>query len=202
LTDSATFRPDHAQGLNDPRRLETQVSEAELARLLALRGDEDLLDLGSGTGFYTDRMAGLTTGTVYAVELQAEMSKHYLRRGLPTNVRLLQGDFTALAGLSLGPASVDVACSILTWHEARGGMDLPGLTHILRPRGRLVVIDWRKTPDSWASGPPERLRFSKEEVAAALLPHFTQVDSEDLGRFLFAVTARRGETPSALSPRR
>jgi len=196
--------------------LETQVSEADLARLLALSGNEDVLDLGSGTGFYTDLIAALTTGTVYAVELQPEMIDHYRERGVPTNVSLLQGDITALplttagAGLSpapasgptpdasaasgpvaLAPASVDVACTIATWHEIDGRLDVPGVAKLLRPHGRLIVIDWRNDPESWESGPPKDIRFSKEQVAGALTSHFPRTHAEDLGRFMFAVTARR-----------
>ena len=54
----------------EPARLVTQLSEADLARLLALRGDEDVIELGSGAGFYTDRIAALTTGTVYGLDIQ------------------------------------------------------------------------------------------------------------------------------------
>jgi ubiquinone/menaquinone biosynthesis C-methylase UbiE len=178
-----------AHRLNDERRLVDQVSEHDLARLLALRGDEDVADLGSGTGFYTDRIAALTTGTVYAVDLQPEMNDAYRERGVPGNVRLVLGDIT---GLSLEPESVDVACTIATWHETGGKVDLPGLVRILRPRGRLVVIDWRQDPESWESGPPADLRFSKEEVAQSLAPFFAAIEAENLGRFMFAVIGARG----------
>jgi SAM-dependent methyltransferase len=191
----AAFRPDRAHRLDDVRRLQTQVSEADLARLLALRGDEDLMDLGSGTGFYTDRMAALTTGTVYAAELQPEMRAHHLARGLPVNVRLLPGDMTDLSALDIGPASVDVACTIATWHEIEGRLDLAGVARILRPGGRLIVIDWRKDPGSWDSGPPADIRFTREEVVAALSPYFPKAEAEDLGRFMFAVVAGRPDPP-------
>ncbi len=218
------IRPDQGHRLDDPRRLETQVSEPDLARLLALRGDEDVLDLGSGTGFYTSRIAALTTGTVYAAELQPEMNNHYRRRGVPANVRLVLADMTALPvepagadpgaspgagpgadpataageadGAALLPASVDVVCTIATWHEVDGKVDLPGLARVLRPGGRLLVIDWRKDPESWQNGPPEQVRFSKEEVAATLKSHFTVTSTENLGRFMFAVTARRVNPPA------
>lgn len=195
MSDHAAFNPDRAHRLNDSRRLETQVSETDLARLLALHGDEDLLDLGSGTGFYTDRMAALTTGTVYALELQTQMNQHYRERGVPADVRLVLGDITRLADLSLEPASVDVACSIATWHETGGKVDLPGLIEVLRPHGRLIVIDWRKDPESWESGPPEDLRFTKEEAASSLAPYFPSIETENLGRFMFAVVARRESQP-------
>jgi predicted methyltransferase len=68
MADDALFNPDKARRLNDAGRLETQVGKETLVRLLGLDGDEDVADLGSGTGFYTDIVAGLTSGFVYAVE--------------------------------------------------------------------------------------------------------------------------------------
>lgn len=193
------FDPSRFQRLNDPQRLLTEVSEHDLARLLELDGGEEVLDLGSGTGFYTDRIASLTTGTVYAVELQPAMNEHYGERGIPQNVRLIAGDITALpfsaapGEIGLEPASVDVACSIATWHETGDKLDLTGLVKILRPRGKLVVIDWRRDPESWECGPPGDIRFTKEEVVAMLAPCFSLARAENLGRFMFSVVARRGE---------
>ncbi len=192
--DHVHFQPQWGRRLNNPRRLETQLSDQDLARLLALRGDEDLIDLGSGTGFYTDRMAALTTGIVYAVELQPEMSDLYRERGVPTNVRLIPGDVTCL---SLAPASADVACCIATYHETEGRLDLQGLARILRPRGRLIVIDWRKDPESWESGPPEGIRYGKEEVARSFSPYFKATLAQNLGRFMFVVAADREDTQPA-----
>lgn len=174
--------------------MHTQLSEEALARLLALRGDEDVADLGSGTGFYTDRIAGLTTGTVYAVELQPEMHDFYRERGLPPNVQLVLGDIN---DLPLPAASVDVACSIVSFHETGGSVGLPKLLHILRSRGRLVVIDWRRDPESWESGPPADLRFTKEEVVQKLAPFFDNVHAEEIGRFMFAAV---GELGSPVAP--
>jgi SAM-dependent methyltransferase len=178
---------DRAARLMDPRRLETQLSEPDLTRLLALRGDEDVVELGSGAGFYTDRIAALTTGTVYALDFQPEMHAFYRSRGIPANVRLIDGDVTHL---DLPAASLDVACSISTWHET-DGVDLSGLHRALRPGGRLVVVDWRKDPDSPEPGPPLEIRLSKEQVAAYLAPLFRVVEAEDLGVSMFAVVALR-----------
>lgn len=185
------FHPERLRRLNDVRRLETQVGETDLSRLLALRGDEDVIDLGSGTGFYTDRIAALTTGTVYAVELQPEMNRHYRERGLPPNVRLVPGDITAISTGALEPACADAACTIATWHEIQGRLDLAALSEILRPHARLVVVDWRTDPESWGNGPPESIRIAKEHVAEALATYFPRTAAEDLGRFMFAVSGWR-----------
>jgi SAM-dependent methyltransferase len=187
-----------AQRLDDPRRLETQLSEQDLARLLALGGHEDIIDLGSGTGFYTDRVAAFTGGTVYAVELVPELQDHHRARGAPANVRFIAGDMTHL---DLPPASADVAVSIATWHETGGVVDLAGLASALRPGGRLVIVDWRKEPEPLEGGPPAHIRFSKEEVVSALAPLFTATHAEDLGGNMFAVVARRIDGLSTPPPR-
>jgi SAM-dependent methyltransferase len=181
---------DRAARLMDPMRLETQLSENDLARLLALHGDEDVADLGSGAGFYTDRMAALTTGTVYALDIQPEMHEFYRSRGIPGNVRLVIGDVNRLG---FPPASLDVACSVATWHETDGAIDFAGLARALRPGGRLVIVDWRKEPQVEEGGPPLDIRFSKEEVAASLPPYFRLVSAEDLGPSMFAVVAVRAD---------
>lgn len=193
MATSPPRHPDRARRLTDPRRLETQLSEHALARLLALAGHEDLVDLGSGPGFYTDRMAALTSGTVYALELVPELQDHHRARGVPANVRLVLGDMTRL---DLAPESVDVAVSIATWHETGGIIDLAGVVSALRPGGRLLVVDWRRDAESWNDGPPADQRFSKEEVAAAMAPGFAVTHSENLGPNMFAVVAERRERPS------
>ncbi len=194
MHEKAHFHPEWGARLNNPRRLETQLSDQDLVRLLALHGHEDLIDLGSGTGFYTDRMAALTTGTVYAVELQPELTSLYRQRGVPANVRLVQGDITRLA---LTAASADVAVCVATYHETEGQLDLRGLQQALRPGGRLVIVDWRDDPESWEGGPPAEVRFSSKRVVRSLGPYFAPLLVEDLGRFMFAIVAQREEPAAA-----
>ena len=79
LFNHAHFPADRARRLNDPERLKRHLSEADLLRLLALTGNEDVADLGSGTGFYTDIVARHTTGTVYAVDLAPQMHDAHVR---------------------------------------------------------------------------------------------------------------------------
>ena len=201
-SDHVHASPQRIKKLSDASRLLTQVGEADLARLLALRGDEDILDLGSGTGFYTDHIAALTTGAVYALELLPQMNAHYRERGLPANVRLLQGDMTALpiedtTGSDprqethdlLRPTSVDVACTIATWHEIEGRLDVVGVASVLRPKGRLLVVDWRTDPDGWDNGPPRDERFSSKQVVSTIASHFTTTSVEHLGRYMYAIKA-------------
>ena len=192
MPDNQRISPARAQRLLDPSRLDTQLGEDDLVRLLALRGDEDVIELGSGPGFYTDRIAALTTGTVYALDIEPAMLESYRSRGVPENVQLVLGDVTHL---ELPAASLDVAIYISTWHESGGVVDLPVLARALRPGGRLMIADWRKDAESLDHGPPTNIRFDKEEVAASLAPRFLALCAENVGRFMFAVVAVRVDPP-------
>lgn len=188
------FNPDRAQRLNDPSRLRTQIGEKDLLRLLDLHGDENVADLGSGTGFYTDIVAAHTTGLVYAVEVSPAMHEAYTHRGLPLNVRQIEAD---LQDLALPPGSIDVAYSISVLHEADGDLGMAGLLPALRPPGRVVIVDWRREPASWESGPPAAIRVSDEAVQRLFEPHFESVTLEHLGDFMFALVARGRRTQAA-----
>ena len=181
------FSPKRAAVLDDENRLKL-LKEDDLRRLLALGGAEDVADLGSGTGFYTNRVAAWTSGHVYAVELQAEMQEIHRRNGVPANVE------TVLAHadeLPLAAASIDRALSINTFHEAHGEKGLRRLAEALRPGGLLVIVDWRRSPDAAEHGPPLEHRLSTDEVRQALDPWFEVVSEEVVSTPFFAVVARR-----------
>lgn len=184
------FRPERAGVLEDRGRLDMQIGEDTLADLLALTGTEDVADLGSGTGFYTDRVARLTRGTVYAVELQPEMAAIHQAKGLPENVRQILADVNELP---LPPGSIDVAYSVIAFHETHGFSGRRKLYDALRPGGRLVIVDWRRDPADDAEGPRFELRYTKEEVAALLQPLFETKRAENVGRYLFGLVAERRE---------
>jgi SAM-dependent methyltransferase len=181
------FRVERAWVLDQAKRLDTQISKGKLAEVLALRGDEDVIDLGSGTGFYADIVAGMTRGVVYAIDIQPELHEIHRAKGLPPNMRLVLGDFTALP---CEPDSVDLAYSVISYHETAGFGDLRPLARMLRPGGRLVVIDWRKDEQAAAQGPPLEFRFTREQVAADLTACFDVTGSEDVGDYLFVVVAK------------
>ncbi|HZK48903.1 MAG TPA: phosphatase PAP2 family protein, partial [Thermoleophilia bacterium] len=181
------FSPKRAGVLDDERRL-LHLSEDDLRRLLALRGDEDVADLGSGTGFYANRVAGWTSGSVYAVELQAEMQDLHRRKGAPANVELVLADADQLP---LPVGSIDRALSVNTFHEAHGAEGLRRLAAALRPGGLFVIVDWRRAGDALEQGPPLEHRLSTDEVRSLLEPWFEVVSEDVVSTPFFAVVARK-----------
>lgn len=179
------FSPHKAGVLEDEARL-AMLSEHTLRRLLDLTGTEDIADLGSGTGFYTNRVAAWTTGTVYGVELQPEMQRLHQAKAIPANVRLVLSD---IEDLPLPPASLDRALSINTFHETHGRSGLERLARVLRPQGRFVIVDWRRTEEAADRGPSLKFRLASGEVEAVLAPLFWLTATEVVSPWLAAYTA-------------
>ena len=108
--------------------------------LLALLGrDLVVADLACGTGVMVERLAPFA-GRVLGIDNSAAMLKAARRRlGETPNVELRQGD---LEQLPLDDAGCDAALLVLALtYVAEPGLALREAARVLRPGGRLVVVD-------------------------------------------------------------
>jgi ubiquinone/menaquinone biosynthesis C-methylase UbiE len=139
--------------------------------LLGLQPGMVIADIGAGTGFFALPFARAVApeGKVWAVDLQPEMLallEEKLRvEAAPPNIGLLQGSATA-TGLT------DHCCDLVflanIWHELDDPADvLTEMRRILRPSGRIAILDWRAELTS-PPGPPQHHRVSATAVEAAL----------------------------------
>lgn len=130
---------DRTERLSDPAQFR-YLSAEELRTLLDPAPDWTVADLGSGTGLFTDALAPVAA-TVHAVDAYEEMHDHYAARGMPHNVDPVTAD---VADVPLPDDALDGAVSIRTFHH--GVADALGeVARLLRPGGRLVVLDWSAT---------------------------------------------------------
>ncbi|MFB6184249.1 MAG: class I SAM-dependent methyltransferase [Haloarculaceae archaeon] len=148
-----TFDAERAANLNDPARYE-YLSVDELLALLTPAPDDRVLDLGSGTGFYTDDVAA-HVGSVVGVDVQATMHRRYRARGVPSNVDLVTAEASALP---FADGVFDAVFSTMTYHEFADEVALAELRRVLGPDGRLAIGDWTAAGKG-ARGPPLIERF-------------------------------------------
>jgi ubiquinone/menaquinone biosynthesis C-methylase UbiE len=157
-----TFDSDQKERLEDPTRYQ-YLSVDELLELLVPTDDATILDLGSGTGFYTDAIAPYA-GQVVGADLQPAMLREHRANGVPENVALVAA---AADALPVPANTFDGVLSTMTYHEFVSDAALAELARVLVPGGRLAIADWTATGEG-AAGPPRSERFTVEDAVRDL----------------------------------
>ncbi|MFB6083232.1 MAG: class I SAM-dependent methyltransferase [Halorientalis sp.] len=158
-----TFDAGKAAKLEDAAARYRAVSREELLWALDLAGTETVVDLGSGTGFYTDDVAP-HADRVYAVDIQQAMHDRYREKGVPENVALVT---SGIEDLPFADGELDAAVSTMTYHEFATDEALAELARVLASGARLAVADW-SADGTGEDGPPLSERFREAEAATAL----------------------------------
>jgi ubiquinone/menaquinone biosynthesis C-methylase UbiE len=127
---------------------------------LDLKPTDTVADIGAGSGYFARRFA-LHAGKVYAVDIDEKLLA-MVRRKAPAN---LEAILAAPDDPRLPPQSADVIffCDVLHHLENRPAYYVK-LAKVLKPGGRVVVIDFYKKP--LPIGPPESMKLSEPEVIA------------------------------------
>lgn len=129
-------------------------------------------DFGAGAGFYTIPLARLVgeIGKVYAIDIQKTSldlikSKAQLERLL--NVETVWADLELSEGSRLPVGSVDVVIVSNILFQVEKKLEvLQEAYRVLKPRGRIAVVEWDETP--FPGGPPVEYRVSKRLVQSLL----------------------------------
>lgn len=150
---------------DDPRRDAWQKPH-EVIQALGLKPDSVVADIGSGTGYFSTRLAHMVPkGRVYGVDTEPDMVKHLAGRALREGL----GNLTAVKG-SPGnaqlPEKADLALLVDVYHHI-GDREkyFRQLRDSLKPGGRIAIIDFRMdAPD----GPPQSARITPGQVRAEM----------------------------------
>lgn len=187
------FNPANAARLHDPMRLE-KVPPALLWHLAAVPDARVIVDIGAGTGLFAAEFARLApSAEVRAVDGSAEMLE-WLREHLPPDLaRRVRPVLAEVTRVPLPSAEADLVVMIALYHELGDAPAALAEAHrLLRPTGRLLVVDWKKQPTP--TGPPMEHRVTAEAIAAAVSEAgFADVETDEVTLEEFSiVTATRG----------
>jgi ubiquinone/menaquinone biosynthesis C-methylase UbiE len=154
-----------AQVFDDPARDAWQKPH-EVIRALALATDAVVADIGSGTGYFSVRLAhAVPKGRVYGVDTEPDMVKYLAERARREGLR----NVVSVAGKAADPAlpeKVDLVLMVDVYHHIGDREAYFGrLRGSLKPGGRVAVIDFSETSKD---GPPKRERISPTRVRAEM----------------------------------
>lgn len=160
------FDPKKVNKLDNPERRKLLPPEEILAPL-GIGGRDDVADIGAGPGFFAIPAARMTQGTVYGVDVEPQMLEYLREKAAEAgaaNVKPVQSDAESI---DLPDASVDKAICAFVLHEVADlQKGLAEIKRILRPDGRLLVLEWEKKETE--SGPPVEERLDAAELQPAI----------------------------------
>jgi ubiquinone/menaquinone biosynthesis C-methylase UbiE len=125
---------------------EQEEAPSRALRILGIRPEQVVADIGAGSGYYAVRMAALVgpKGRVYANDLQPGMLdiiRRRLERERIGNVEVVLGTTT---DPRLPRASLDLALMVDVYHEfSEPQAMLRQIREALKPGGRLVLLEYR-----------------------------------------------------------
>ncbi|MDO8595929.1 MAG: class I SAM-dependent methyltransferase, partial [Sulfuricaulis sp.] len=154
-----------AQVFDDPARDEWQKPH-QVIQALNLSPSSVVADIGSGTGYFSIRLAHFVPkGRVFGVDIEPDMVKYLADRARRDGL----SNITAVAGRPDDPrlpAKVDVVMMVDVFHHVAGRVQyFRGLRNSLKRGGRVAIIDYKK--DS-PMGPPANERIAPDGVKAEL----------------------------------
>ncbi len=150
-----------AQVFDDPAR-EAWQKPHEVIQALKLAPNAVVADIGSGTGYFSARLARmLPQGRVYGVDLEPDMVKYLAERAKKERL----ANLASVAGTPDSPhlpVAADLVILVDVYHHI-GNREVyfRKLRSSLKPGGRVAIIDFRM--DS-PSGPPKHARIAPERV--------------------------------------
>jgi len=151
-----------------------------LAELDFTAVDADVVDFGCGYGTFAVAAARLTSGTVYAFDIDAAMIEATAAKAASFglhNVQAIERDFVA-QGTGLPDVSTDYAMLFNILHAEDPGALLREALRVLRPGGKVAVIHWQHDATT-PRGPalsirprPEQCRtWMRQAGFELLMPH-------------------------------
>ncbi len=151
-----------------------------------LRENNIVADLGAGTGFYSIPAGRMVPrGKVYAIEINKDYLatiKNKVKDARLNNVEILLGDIEKKGGTNIGDGVVDaVIVSNVLFQVKDKENFVEEIKRILKPKGRVLLIDWSQTsimgaknivPENRAREMFEKAGFSIERNIDAGAHHY------------------------------
>lgn len=180
-----SYDQDRIARLSDPDVFR-YCSGEELRRLLAPAAGWHVADFGSGTGLFTSELAPIVE-TVFAVDIRQQLHRRYQEDGMPANVVPVTAD---MGTLPFPTDHLDGGVSTRTYHHGTEAY-LPEIARVIRPGGRLVIVDWSATGAGARDSPVDEEYLDLTAVQSHLIDEGFRIRNAQERRETFVVVGER-----------
>lgn len=187
--ENRVFNPANMAKLESPERYKI-LPPFKTLKVMCLKEDDIMIDIGCGTGYFTLPASEITgpTGKVIGVDISQEMLDEVRSKinGIGHNIELVLSNS---AELPVRDSQGTFALLANVLHEAEDMMGmLAEAGRVLKPGGRLAIIEWEKT--EMPVGPPIEHRLHHEEIMKMVMDSgFTMAKISPAGDYHIACSA-------------
>lgn len=190
------FSTSEAGKLTDSK-LNNIISSDQAVKLLQLEGEEKVLVLGAGNGYFTIPVAEATTDRVVAInpnENLLELLAVELESKKITNVERMPG---SIDFLNLPDRSFHRVLAPFIFHELPDWRKtINEMGRVINEHGRLVIMEW--IPKRMGQGPSKQESIPVQELADELSTIGFHVETGELNNQVYYITADKLENSEGL----
>ena len=176
---------------DDPERDRWQKPEA-LVAALGVRPGMIVADVGAGTGYLSHHLAAAVggAGTVFAVEVEPKLVVHLRDRAEREKTANVVPVLGSTDDPRLPTAGIDLVVFLDTYHHVDDRVAyFRALRRVLKPAGRLAVVDWQKR--DLPVGPPPEHKIAREQVLEEMAAAgWTVADEPDVLPYQYVLVFR------------
>jgi predicted methyltransferase len=157
-----------ASVFDDPAR-DAWQKPRDVVGALGLQPGMTVADLGAGTGYFSRYLSAAVgeTGTVFAVETEPNLVTRLRERAEQEKTANVTPILASFDDSRLPAGAVDVVLIVDTFHHLDRRLEyFTRLRHVLKPRGRVAVVDWQAT--ELPVGPPMEHKIARADVIAEM----------------------------------
>jgi len=177
----------HVMGHTAIDWLERPEREAEEATSRVMKGlaqeikpDAVVVDVGSGSGYYSFRLASLVPqGKVIGVDIQPEMVAHLVQKAQSLEVTNVEANLGKVDSVQLPKESVDAVIMVDAYHEfSHPNEMMQSIAYALKPGGRVYLLEYRAEDPAVPIKPLHKMTEAQaiKEMQAVGLKHLKTED--------------------------
>ena len=135
----------------------------EVVEQIQLKGDERVLDLGAGSGYFSFPIAQkLTTGRVFAADVEPEMIRHIHHKSMLNNVQNIEVKLIDPKTPEI-PENIDIVFMCDVMHHIADPVDwMTGIVKQLPENAQFHIIEFKQ--GDIPNGPPEAAKIAPEKL--------------------------------------
>jgi ubiquinone/menaquinone biosynthesis C-methylase UbiE len=182
---------------NPTQPIQNFLDPREIIKLLDIKEGMVIADFGAGSGYKTfeaAKLVGQGKGMVYALDVKKSVIEHIkgeMKRKNISNIKPIWTDLEIPGRNHITPHSVDMVLIVnMLYQSIKHHNILEEAARILKPGGKIVIIDWISGNTPFGPSIDERVNLEKIKQIAYNL-ELNKIKEFQAGQYHFGVIFRK-----------